>query len=98
PLRPPPFPYTTLFRSQASVLREGHRLTVAAEELVPGDIVVLDAGDRVPADTRLVRLRNLRIDEALLTGESVPVDKNAETVATDADRKSTRLNSSHVKI
>jgi magnesium-transporting ATPase (P-type) len=69
---------------QASVLREGHRLTVAAEDLVPGDIVILDAGDRVPADTRLARIRNLRIDEALLTGESVPVDKNAEAVAADA--------------
>jgi magnesium-transporting ATPase (P-type) len=73
-----------LISAQASILREGHRLTVTAEELVPGDIVVLDAGDRVPADTRLVRLRNLRIDEALLTGESVPVDKNAKAVVTDA--------------
>jgi len=69
---------------QASVVREGHRLTVAAEHLVPGDLVVLDAGDRVPADMRLARIRNLRVDEALLTGESVPVDKNAGAVAADA--------------
>jgi P-type E1-E2 ATPase len=69
---------------QASVVREGRRLTLAAEELVPGDIVILDARDRVPADIRLARTRNLRIDEAMLTGESVAVEKNVEAVAADA--------------
>ncbi|UYN97283.1 MAG: cation-transporting P-type ATPase [Enhydrobacter sp.] len=59
----------------ASVVRDGRRVTVAAEKVVPGDIVLLEAGDRVPADLRLVKARNLRIDEAILTGESVPVDK-----------------------
>lgn len=59
----------------ASVLRDGRRATIRAEEIVPGDIVLLEAGDRVPADLRLIKARNLRVDEAILTGESVPVDK-----------------------
>ncbi|HWM47645.1 MAG TPA: HAD-IC family P-type ATPase [Xanthobacteraceae bacterium] len=67
----------------ASVIRDGLRMTVAAQEVVPGDIVVLEAGDRVPADLRLVRARNLRIDEAALTGESVPIDKAVGTAAAD---------------
>ncbi len=64
-----------LIDPRASVIRHGHRQTVPADQVVPGDIVLLEAGDRVPADLRLVRSRNLRIDEAILTGESVPVDK-----------------------
>ncbi|MFN4018387.1 MAG: cation-transporting P-type ATPase [Reyranella sp.] len=64
-----------LIDPRASVVRDGHRQTVPADQVVPGDIVLLEAGDRVPADLRLVRSRNLRIDEAILTGESVPVDK-----------------------
>lgn len=69
---------------QASVLRDGSRKTVAAEDLVPGDIVLLDAGDRVPADLRLVHARNLRIDESILTGESVGAEKTIEPVITAA--------------
>ena len=61
---------------QASVVRSGRRRTIAAEELVPGDLVLLEAGDRVPADLRLVRSRSLRVEEAALTGESVPVEKS----------------------
>jgi magnesium-transporting ATPase (P-type) len=68
----------------ASVLRRGRRLTVAADELVPGDMVLVEAGDRVPADLRLLRAPSLRIDEAILTGESVPVEKAAAPVARDA--------------
>jgi len=64
-----------LIDPRASVIRDGHRQTVPAGQVVPGDIVLLEAGDRVPADLRLLRSRNLRIDEAILTGESVPVDK-----------------------
>ena len=52
--------------------------------LVPGDVVLLASGDSLPADVRLLRARNLRIDEAALTGESVPVDKGVESVAADA--------------
>lgn len=59
----------------ASVVRNGQRVTLPAEEVVPGDVVMLEAGDRVPADLRLLKARSLRVDEAVLTGESVPVDK-----------------------
>ncbi|WP_421724005.1 cation-transporting P-type ATPase [Bauldia sp.] len=65
----------------ASVLRDGGRLTVPAETLVTGDIVLLEAGDRLPADLRLVKARHLRIEEAALTGESLPVDKGTQPVA-----------------
>lgn len=68
----------------ASVLREGRRVSIAAEEVVPGDMVLLEAGDRVPADLRLVKASNLRIDEAALTGESVPVDKAVAAVGASA--------------
>ena len=69
---------------KASVLREGRRLTVPAERVVPGDIVLLEAGDRVPADLRLLRARNLKIDEAILTGESVPADKTTDPAPREA--------------
>ncbi len=62
----------------ADVLRGGHRQDVPAREVVPGDIVFLEAGNFVPADLRLLETANLRIDEAALTGESVPVSKSTE--------------------
>ncbi|MFN3414776.1 MAG: cation-transporting P-type ATPase [Caldimonas sp.] len=65
---------------RAVVVREGHAHDVDAAELVPGDVVLLAAGDRLPADVRLLHARNLRIDEAMLTGESVPVDKRIDPV------------------
>ena len=61
----------------ADVLRDGHRKAVSAREVVPGDIVFLEAGNYIPADVRLLETVNLRVDEAALTGESVPVSKNA---------------------
>ena len=70
---------------QATVLRGGRREQRPAEELVPGDVVLLQSGDKVSADLRLFRVRDLRVDEAVLTGESVPVDKSAEAVSRDAD-------------
>jgi magnesium-transporting ATPase (P-type) len=76
---------------QTSVLRDGKRATLAAELLVPGDVVLLEAGDHVPADLRLLRARNLRIEEAALTGESLAVEKSTEPAAADAalgDRRS----------
>jgi magnesium-transporting ATPase (P-type) len=68
----------------AAVLRDGRRQEIDATELVPGDIVLLASGDKVPADLRLIETRNLRIEEAALTGESEPVDKSADPVAEDA--------------
>jgi len=65
---------------QAIASRDGRRVTLPAEDLVPGDLVHLQSGDRVPADLRLVRARDLRVDESVLTGESVPVEKSTAAV------------------
>ncbi len=77
----------------AQVIRDGHRQAVPARSLVPGDIVYLEAGNYVPADVRLLEAVNLRIEEASLTGESLPVQKNAVTVLDEnvplGDRKNT---------
>lgn len=62
----------------AQVIRDGAALTVASSEVVPGDLVVLETGDYIPADVRLVKSINLKVEEAALTGESVPVDKHAD--------------------
>ncbi len=69
---------------QAAVMRNGHRLVVAAESVVPGDIVLLQSGDKVPADLRLIRVKTLQIQEAALTGESAPAGKEIAAVAPDA--------------
>ncbi len=78
---------------EAQVLRDGHRVSIPARDLVPGDIVFLEAGNFVPADLRLLEAVNLKIDEAALTGESVPVEKNATVLlgsdATLGDRINT---------
>ncbi len=59
----------------SKVIRDGKQITVKSEELVPGDIIVLEAGDAVPADARIIESASMKIEEAALTGESVPVDK-----------------------
>ena len=68
----------------ATVLRDGSAVEVSAETLVPGDVVVLRSGSRVPADLRLLSVRNLMVEEAALTGESVPVGKCSDPVHPDA--------------
>jgi magnesium-transporting ATPase (P-type) len=73
-----------LLAPEATVVRDGRRLSVDATQLVPGDLVFVQSGDRVPADLRLLSARELRADEAMLTGESVPVHKIIGTTACDA--------------
>ncbi len=78
---------------ESQVMRDGQRLSVPASKLVPGDVVFLEAGNFVPADLRLIEAVNLRVEEAALTGESVPVQKNAALVLEEeaglGDRKNT---------
>ncbi|MCX7973566.1 MAG: cation-translocating P-type ATPase [Candidatus Aminicenantes bacterium] len=64
----------------ASVIRDGRETEIPARELVPGDIILLRAGNRVPADGRLIEAINLKIDEASLTGESIPIEKTVEPI------------------
>jgi len=69
---------------EALVLRDGRKAAIDAARLVPGDAVLLASGDKVPADIRLLAARGLRVDEAALTGESVPVEKSAAPAPADA--------------
>ncbi len=78
---------------EAQVLRDGHRQMVPAGDLVPGDIVFLESGNFVPADVRLLEAVNLRVDEAALTGESVPVQKNAVELISETAALGDRKNS-----
>ena len=76
----------------ANVIRDAKAVTVKASELVPGDIVMLAAGDSVPADLRLISSALLKIDEAMLTGESHPVDKDAHVVLPEDTPLAERIN------
>jgi len=76
--------------TQAVVVRNGNKKKIEASDLVPGDLVLLESGDRIPADLRLTRIKDLRIDESALTGESVAVDKEKGVLDQDTvlgDRK-----------
>jgi Ca2+-transporting ATPase len=73
-----------MLSAQATVIRGGRRYQLSADTLVPGDIVFIQSGDRVPADLRLFRLKELRIEEAILTGESVAVTKHIDPVRQEA--------------
>jgi magnesium-transporting ATPase (P-type) len=80
-----------MLSAEARTLRGGATRMLPAEELVPGDVVLLESGDKVPADLRLAEVKSLRTEEAALTGESVPADKTTEPVsgkATVGDRES----------
>ncbi|MDW7775919.1 MAG: HAD-IC family P-type ATPase [Methanosarcinales archaeon] len=75
---------------ECTVIRDNEKIVIPARELVPGDVVILEGGNKVPADMRLFRTKNLSTDEAALTGESVPVAKHTDPVmrkATIADQK-----------
>lgn len=69
----------------SKVIRDGHQTTVKSESLVSGDIIVLEAGDSVPADARLLECASMKVEEAALTGESVPVSKQVEALEPDAN-------------
>ncbi len=69
--------------TETTVVREGQTLRIPSRDLVPGDIVLLTSGDKVPADLRLVKTRNLQVDESALTGESLPVEKSVKPLAED---------------
>ena len=80
-----------MLSAEARTLRGGEARVIPAEQLVPGDVVLLESGDKVPADLRLTEVKNLRTEEAALTGESVPADKTTAPVtekATVGDRES----------
>jgi Ca2+-transporting ATPase len=79
----------------ARVVREGSEQTVAARDLVPGDIVLLGTGDRIPADLRLISAVNLQVDESPLTGESFPVEKDDSAVCEPAVSAGDRRNIAH---
>jgi calcium-translocating P-type ATPase len=70
---------------RANALRDGRRVSIDGADIVPGDIILLEAGDKVPADLRVIEARGLAVQEAILTGESVPVDKLVRPASTDAD-------------
>jgi magnesium-transporting ATPase (P-type) len=74
----------TMLSAEARTVRGGEPRMIPAQELVPGDIVLLESGDRIPADLRLADAKNLRTEEAALTGESVPADKTTDPVSANA--------------
>src|SRR5215469_8842004 len=79
-----------MLSAEARTMRSGETRMIPAEQLVPGDIVLLESGDKIPADLRLIEVKNLRTEEAALTGESVPIDKTTDPVsekATVGDRE-----------
>ena len=75
----------TMTAATSKVLRDGKITVLHSADLVPGDVVILEAGDAVPADGRLLESASLKIEEAALTGESVPVNKTAEPIAAEGD-------------
>ena len=75
--------------TEATMIRDGQKVRLNSRELVPGDLILLASGDKVPADVRLVNVRDLQVSESALTGESVPVQKATEPLAAEtvlADR------------
>ena len=73
-----------MLSSEARVIRDGVTRIIPADQLTPGDIVLLESGDKIPADLRLIEVKNLRTEEAPLTGESVPIDKTTQAVSARA--------------
>ena len=87
-----------MLSAEARTTRGGETRMIPADELVPGDVVLLESGDKVPADLRLADAKNLRTEEAALTGESVPAEKTTDPVAeksTVGDRESMAFSGHH---
>lgn len=80
----------------AKVLRNGQIVEVASTDVVPGDIAVMEAGDYIPADVRLIEVVNMKVDEAALTGESVPVEKDADVVLAEDASLGDRINCAYM--
>ncbi len=72
-------------KAQSKVIRDGKQISIPSEDLVVGDIIVLEAGDAVPADARIIECASMKVEEAALTGESVPVDKKVEALTAGAN-------------
>ncbi|PLZ92032.1 carbonate dehydratase [Fischerella thermalis CCMEE 5196] len=70
-------------KTNATIIRNGQKMQVPSTELVPGDVVLLASGDKVPADLRLVQVRNLQVNESALTGESIAIEKNTQSLNLD---------------
>ncbi len=88
-----------IMNEETTVIREGKKQRITVSELTVGDVVLLQSGDKVPADLRLIQVRELQIDEAALTGESVPANKHAEALKEDTvlgDRKNLAFSSTLV--
>lgn len=81
---------------EAKVIRDGKKTVVPARELVPGDIVILESGDIIPADLRLFNSSNLKVDESSLTGESVAVEKNSEAILDNNATLGDRVNMAYM--
>ncbi|MCD6510237.1 MAG: calcium-transporting P-type ATPase, PMR1-type [Thermoprotei archaeon] len=77
---------------KARVRRDGREMIIPAREVVPGDVIILEAGDRVPADARLLKAHSLEVNESMLTGESLPVAKDAHVVVAEDTPISERKN------
>src|SRR5215468_10401189 len=73
-----------MLSAEARTMRSGETRMIPAEQLVPGDVVLLESGDKIPADLRLIEAKNLRTEEAALTGESVPAEKTVDVVPVNA--------------
>ena len=83
---------------EATILRDGNRTRLPVRELVPGDVVMLEAGDRIPADLRIIEAIDFQVDESALTGESAPVEKNSSSVPEEsalADRRNMSYMGTH---
>lgn len=85
----------SMLSSDARVIRDGEEIMIPGVEVVPGDMVVLSLGDRIPADLRMVEVRNLACEEAALTGESVPIDKTTDAIVVEGNPDQTPLGDRH---